>query len=42
MGKIFNIALFIALFGVAWNILALALHLLGIDLPTIDSPFYPG
>jgi hypothetical protein len=38
MNRIFGTALFIALLGCAWNILALIVHLIfGVNLPGVDA-----
>ena len=42
MGRLYEIALAIALLGVALNIIALLLHLLGVDIVGIDPGLYPG
>ena len=42
MHPAFVIAMAIALLGSLWNIVALIMHLFGIDLMAIDPGMYPG
>lgn len=41
MNRIFGFMLSLGLLSVAWNIVALLLHVAGVDIPAVDGGAYP-